>query len=168
MKPARQRERVLLDPLGDVDLERVGDLVAEHVIGLAEPGRERHRDARLEALGQTAGAFRRRGGRDVGLGEVRVAGVENERLARGERVVEEVRKTRVPALGHARGVARRLLFLGVVVDVEVLGLQYAEVQPVVVDLVAPEILRLRRPCYHERRAERHGDHGAPHNHGHPK
>ena len=43
--------------LRDVDLERVRDLVAEHVVGLAEAGGKRHRDARLGPLGQAAGAL---------------------------------------------------------------------------------------------------------------
>ena len=102
-EPARQRERVLLGPLGDVDLERVRDLVAEHVVGLAEAGGKRHRDARLAALGEAAGAFGRRSGRQVGLAEMRMAGVEHQRLPPREGVIEHAREARVPALRHPRG-----------------------------------------------------------------
>ena len=66
-EPSRQREHVRLRAFRDVDLERMRDLVPEHVIGLAEAGRERHRNPRLVAFGEAAGTLARRSGRQVGL-----------------------------------------------------------------------------------------------------
>jgi hypothetical protein len=88
-EPAWERECVLLDRLGDVDLERVRDLVAEHVIGFAQPRRERHGDPRLVAFRETAGALARRARRQVRLREVRMAGVEDQRLTLREPVIEQ-------------------------------------------------------------------------------
>src|SRR5258705_8835870 len=143
-------------------------LVTEHVIRLSEARRKRHADARLDALGEAAGAFIDGAGADVGLGEVRMARVEDDGLAVRERVVEQLRVARVPALGHARGLPGDLFLFGVVVDVEVLGLQRPELEPPVLHLVAPEVLRVRRPRNHWQRRRRETyeycrapEHGAP-------
>ena len=71
-----------------------------------------------------------------------MAGVEDERLPAIERVVEDARETGVPAFCQARRMACRGLFLSVVIDVEMLGLENAEIEAVVADLVPAEILRL--------------------------
>src|SRR5882672_5421299 len=143
-------------------------LVSEHVVRLSEARRKRHDDARLDALGEAAGAFIDGAGADVGLREVGMARVEDDGLAVRERVVEQLRVARVPALGHARGLPGDLFLFGVVVDVEVFGLQRPELEPSVLHLVAPEVLRVRRPRNQEkgRRRETHEycrapEHGAP-------
>ena len=43
--------------------------------------------------------------------------------------MQDLGEPRVPTLGHPRGVARRFFFFGVVVDVEVVGLENAEIEP---------------------------------------
>jgi hypothetical protein len=128
---------------GDVELEGVHQLVAEHVVGLGEPAAERHDDAPLEELGDAAGALTDVAGHGVGLAEVRGRRIQDERLATAELVVEHAREARVPALGHARGQWQRHLLFGVVVDVEVLRLEDTEVEPLVLHAVLPEVLGAR-------------------------
>ena len=57
-------------------------------------------------------------------------------------------------------------FLGVVIDVEVLGLQDAEIEAVVVDLVAAEVLRFGGAGGGDKRNQTHHDRHER-NHGHP-
>ena len=57
-------------------------------------------------------------------------------------MIEELRETRIPPLGHARRHLRRLLFFRVVVDVEVVGLQYLELELPVLDLVLTKVAPL--------------------------
>ena len=142
--------------------------VADDVIGLAEAGRKRHHDARLEALGEPAGPLVHRPGADVGLREVAVARVEHDRLAMRELMIEQLREARVPPLGHPRRLTRHLLLFRVVIDVEVLGVQRLELQAAVLDLIPAEVLRAcrrgqkrqgRRGKTHEYR--RGPEHGAP-------
>jgi hypothetical protein len=148
-EPQRQAQRTLprgtvLGVLGrllrDVELERVHELVAEHVVGLARRAGERQHDAALEHLGEAAGALADLAGRGVGLAEVRMAGVQDQRLAAAQLVVEQVLEAVVPALHHDRGLAGAGVFLFVGIDVEVLGLEHAEVLGFVADLVAAEVL----------------------------
>ena len=81
---------------------------------------------------------------DVRLLEVRLVGVEHDRLARAQRMVEQRRESRVPPLEHPRGVLRRRLLGGVVVDVEVRRAQDFELELLVLHLVAAEVLRAGR------------------------
>ena len=144
-------------------LERMDELVAEHMIGVAERRGHRQDHPPLRAFGDTAGALADRALEDVGLLELRMAGVENDRLAAGQRVPEDARQPRVPALGHAAGHRGGLGLFRVVVDVEVLRFQDLEVEAIVLDLVSAEVLRfsLRWKCgqsedrRQEARTERH-------------
>ncbi len=135
-----EARRVLLE--GDVVLERVDEFVAEDVVGLGVGPRQRHRDALLQALGHAARALADEAADGVRLLEVRVVGVEEDGLLVAERVQVGAAVALVPALGHPSGVADGLLGLGVVVDLEVLGLERPELEAVVLHLVAPEVLRL--------------------------
>ena len=95
-EPQRQREgahRARADVrVGDVVLERVDELVAEHVVtGLDRP-RERQHDAALVGLGHAAGAFAELAFDGVGLPEVRPARVEDERLAAAQLVIEQLER----------------------------------------------------------------------------
>ena len=125
----------------DVVLERVDQLVADHVIGFGEAGAGGQHDAAAQAFGDAAGAFAHQRGDDVGLLEVRMAGVEHERLPAAEMMIEHARQAGVPALRHARHVIGERLLFFVVIDVEVLGLERLEVEGVVLDLVPSEVLR---------------------------
>ena len=86
----------------DVELKRVHQLVAEHVVGLRQRPGQRQHDAALEGLGDAAGALPDQPFDGVGLPEVRRRGVENHGLAAAQLVLEEPRQAGVPSLGHAR------------------------------------------------------------------
>jgi hypothetical protein len=127
----------------DVVLERVDQFVTQHVIGLRQRRAERQDDAAFQAFGHAARALAGLVRQDVGLLEVGMIGVEDQRLAILQLVIEDARDPRVPALRHAGrllgGAALRL----VEIDVEVLGAHDLEAERLVLDLVAAEILRGR-------------------------
>src|SRR4030095_14633223 len=100
----------------DVVLERMHELVPEHVIRLGKSAGKRQDDAAAVALGDTPCAFADVT-EDVGLLKMRMCGVQNERLPATQVVPEQPRQSRMPALSHARREANRGFFLEVVVDV---------------------------------------------------
>ena len=102
--------------------------MSEHVVGLGRAYPDRHHNSPPQPFGHTAGAFAEHALDDVGLLEMRVAGIKDERLTAGELMVEQLREARIPPLGHPRSVSRRRLFLRVVVNIEVLGLQDLEIE----------------------------------------
>src|SRR5207249_1876376 len=69
-------------------------------------------------------------------------------------VGEHLRQPRVPSLRHPRRLLRRRALLGIVVDVEVSGLEDLEVEGSIQNLVAPEILGVGGGS--ARQAEQHG------------
>ena len=118
-------------------------LVPQNVIVIRiNPGQGQH-DAILQPFGDAAGSLTDFTGQGVSLAEVGRGRVQNERLAAAELVPQQLREPRVPALGHPGRVPDGFGLLRVVIDVEVLGLQHFEVELLVQDLVAAEILRLR-------------------------
>ena len=135
--------------VGDVVLERMDQLVAEHVVGELDRTGQRQHDTPLVGFGDTAGSLahlpfdRRR------LPEVRRAGVENERLPAAQLVVQQLREAGIPALRHARRHPRRRFLFRIEVDVEMLGLQHLEVELPVLHFVPAEVPALgtdgRRP-----------------------
>ncbi len=142
------------------------DLVAEDMIGLAEPRREREHDAAGEMVREAAHAVGDRAFDDRRLREVRVAGVQDDRLPPIEAVVQGDRQPRVPALGELRGEASRLLLGRVVIDVEMRRLEDGEIEAVVLHLVAAEVLRARRRCERQdsqRDKDPHPGHSGPSN-----
>ena len=128
--------------LGDVVLERVHQLVPEHVVGFRERPEHRHHDPPPQSFGHAAGAFAD-AGHDVGLAEVRTRRVENERLRTREIVLQDLRQARVPALRHPRGLFGGGARLGVEVHLEMLGGDHLELELFVLDLVAAEVLSRR-------------------------
>ncbi len=113
---------------GDVVLEGVHELVAEHVVARFDGAGKRKDDTSLVGFGDAAGALAEIALDGVGLPEVRPARVKDERLTCAQLMIEQLRKARVPTLGHPRGHLGRGLFLRVVIDVEVVGLQYLEIE----------------------------------------
>ena len=88
--------------VGDVELKRVDDLVAEHVIGIRQAGGERQDDAAFAGVGEAAGALVDEAAVNVGLFEAAVRAVEHDRLPAAECVLERRAQAGVPAFGHAR------------------------------------------------------------------
>jgi hypothetical protein len=86
-----------------------------------------------------------------------VAGVQDDRDAAIERMIEDRREARVPALGHSRRLLHGVALLGVIVNVEVRRLENAELEPVVLNLVAPEVLRADRDRGQQQSGEREKD-----------
>jgi hypothetical protein len=143
LDPARPAVRAAADSIRHVVLERVHQLVTDHVIRFSHRRRQRQHDTPLQHFRDTAGPFAERSFDDVGLFKVGVRRIQHERLARGEPVLENPRQPRVPTLGHPRRLAGSLTFFRIEIDVEVFGLQYLEVKGLVLDLVPPELLRCR-------------------------
>src|SRR5205823_14077364 len=79
---------------------------------------------------------------DVRLFEIGVIGVEDQRLA-VKRVPEGVRVARVPPLSHSRVVVDDERLRRIEEVVEVIGAENLPVELLILDLVAPEILRAR-------------------------
>ena len=124
----------------DVELKRVDQLVADHVIGVGERPAERQHDAAAHRFGDAAGAFADARRRWRWSARSRMRRVENQRLPAAQLVVEQRVQARVPALGHARGDGDRLALLRVEVDVEVLGLQDLKVEVRYWTLLRPKSL----------------------------
>ncbi len=118
------------------------ELVAKHVVARLDRAGKGKNDTSLVGFRDAAGALAEIALDGVGLPEMGPARIEDERLTRGQLVVEQLRKARVPALGHPRGHLRRGLFLRVVIDVEVVGLQYFEIEFPVLNLIAAEVAAL--------------------------
>src|SRR6185437_2769739 len=153
----------------DVVLKDVYELVAEDVLVLGVDAGERHDHARPLALRLAADSFLELLADDVRLLEVRLVGVEDQLLAI-EGVPEGVRVARVPPLGHPGGVSHGRRFGRIEKVVEVIRLEDAPVEILVLDFVAPEVVlgagrrgkRKDGQRYHDRRpAQRISDHEGP-------
>jgi hypothetical protein len=132
----------------------VHQLVAQHVFGLAEPGRERQDDAPFEVFGDAADAIRTESRENRVLRKVGVTGVQDHRLARRELVLEHTRQPGVPALGEPCGVRDSLLLGRVVIEIQMRGSEHPELEAVVADLVTSELLGSGRRDARQR--QRHG------------
>ena len=139
----------------DVELERVDQFMSDHMIGVGERPAEWQDDAAANRFGDAAGAFSDVAADRVGLLEVRVRGVENQRLTPAQIVVEHAVQACAPAFRQACGDGGRLALLRIEVDVEVVRVQDFECERAVLDLVAAEVLlrtgpartqRARREC----------------------
>ena len=149
-------------PRPDVELELVGHLVLEDVLVFLVGAGQGEDVPVPEEVGEPAGALVDFLAGGVGLLEIGVRGVGNDRLALVELVIERPRQLGVGHLRHPRDVQRRLALRGIVVHVEVLGLDDLEVEPAVLDLVAAEILRRQGGRKHGQQARGHAeatDHG---------
>ena len=141
-EPERQAERAAVPASEHVELERVDQLVTENVVRLRErTGRGQH-DAALQDLGDAARRLAQLAVDRVGLLEVRMPRVQDDRLPALELVVEEDAQPRVPALGETRDDPRRGLLRRIEVDVEVIRPQDLELERLVAHLVAAEVLGL--------------------------
>ena len=150
-EPQRKQERrraaktdtALARQACDVKLERVNELVPDHVIRLVEGAREWKHDASLQDLRHTARGLADLPEHRVGLLEIGMAGVQDQGLSTLELVVQQTAQASIPALRHAARLPDDVFHLGVVVNVEMLGLQDLGIESLVLDLVATEVLRRR-------------------------
>ena len=97
-------------------------------------------DPALEHLRDSARSLADRAGYGRGLLEVGRIGIQDERLAPPELVLEKLGQALVPPLGHTGRLLCGRLHLRIVVDIKMLGLEHLEVEAVVLHLVLPEIL----------------------------
>jgi hypothetical protein len=139
-----RRDRRMAGPR-EVVLEGVNELVADHVIRLAQAHAEGERHPVALPLRDASDAVAERVGDDVGLDEVAVARVEDERLAPLQLMTEKRREPRIPALGEHPRLPSRLLLGRVVVDVEMRRFENPEIELPVAYLVLAEVLCVRAP-----------------------
>src|SRR4029079_11512768 len=145
----------------DIELKRVDELVANHVIGVAEGPGQRQDDAPSKVLCHTAGAFRQLCRDHVRLLEIRVRGVQDERLPAGQRMVEQRFEPAIPPLGKASGDVDTLALFRVKIDVEMFGLQYLKIEGTVPRLLPAEVLSARRRAEHENQTTHSQSFGLP-------
>ena len=119
----------------DVVLERVGQLVTDHVVGFERRCAQWQEDTPLEALRDTFTSLHLG---DIGLVVRGVVRVKNQRLTTAQLVAQHSGYSRVPPFGHAGRLSGSVGFLIIEIDVEVLGLQNLEVEGLVLDSVTAE------------------------------
>jgi hypothetical protein len=129
--------------LRHVVLKRVDQLVADHVVRVGEWTCEWEDDATAQSFGDAARAFPDLATNDVGLFELDVRAVEDQRLATAQLVLKQALEPRMPALGKARGDIHARFLAWIEVDIEVLGLQDLEIEGSILNLVVAEVLRRR-------------------------
>ncbi len=146
----------------DVVLELVDHLVLQHVLELGVRAGERQHRTVFEELRDAAQSLTG-GVDDVRLLEIGLRGVQDDRLAALELVMQDARQTAIRAFRHACRVERAAPLIRVVVDVEVFGLNRLEVEVLVLHLVLAEVLRSQRlgRKHEERRTHRHTSHCEP-------
>ncbi len=124
-------------------------LVSDHAAELVQIPIRRNDDAPLEELEEAANTIRDEAGRDVGLFEMQVRGVKDQRDAVREGELEACLQLLIDLLGEVGAVLGQLLHLRVIVDVEMVRFEDVPVEVLVLDLVAPEVRRElcgRRNC----------------------
>ncbi len=119
------------------------ELMPQHMARLRIRGGERHHHPLAARLRESAGPGSDRLVGDVRLPEVGIVGVKDDRFLLLEAVVEDLRVAVVPPLRHAGGIADRPLLFRIEMKDEVLRLERAELEILVLDLVATEVLRVR-------------------------
>ena len=124
---------------GHVVLKGVRELVADDVVQIAQRPAGRQHDPAAQGLGDAASSLAQALDH-VGLLELGLGGVHDERLPAGQLMVQDGAQASVPALRHPTCEAGGDLLFGVVVDVKVRGPQNSEVEALVLDLVVSEVL----------------------------
>src|SRR6266513_4805303 len=100
---------------------------------------ERQRNAPLQKLGHAQQTFRRNERQDVGLLEVAVGRVDNERNASSNSVIETALKRIVTLFGVRQRHPPQLFFFGIVIEVDMLAAQHTPIKAAVLNLVLPEV-----------------------------
>ncbi len=117
--------------------------MTDNVVVLLVIAGKRDNDTVFQPLGHSSRSLAYEAADDIGLLEVRLVGVEDDRLSRFQLVVEQLGVAFVPSFGHATAVRCRFQLLGIVVNFEVFGLERLELKTLVLDFVSAEVLRRR-------------------------
>ena len=115
--------------------------MTEHVLVVRVHARVRHDYAVAQPFRYAARAFIQHSTDNVGLLEVGVIRVQDQRLLL-ELMLEGAREAGVPTLRHPCGILRSLLFFRIVVNVEMGGRHDPPIEILVLNLLPAEILRL--------------------------
>jgi hypothetical protein len=133
---------LLVDLLQDRELEDVDQLVVDHVLEFRVGARVRKHHAPLRELGESLHALGEEAGADVGLLEVLVRGIDDQRDRLRDLVLEFPLEVLIAVLGERERQAGERLLLRVIEDLHVLAAQRLPLKRVVVDLVLAERERL--------------------------
>ncbi|PYO70218.1 MAG: hypothetical protein DMD69_00350 [Gemmatimonadetes bacterium] len=117
-------------------------LVAQGVAEIEIAAGERQGHALLQELRHAEQSLGRHERQDVGLLEIGVRGVDDERDAPVGVVIEAPLQGAVALLGVRQRDTGELLLLGIVVEVDVLAAQHVPIEAAVLDLVLPEVPEL--------------------------
>ena len=128
----------------EAQLVDVHELVTDRMPEFGVAAAERQRDAALEKLGDTKQPFGRNERQDVGLLEIAVRRVDNERNASSNCVIETALKRIVTLFGVRQRHPPQLFFFGIVIEVDMLAAQHAPIKAAVLNLVLPEVAVLGR------------------------
>ncbi len=143
-EPERNTEGGRVQPAGEapgdhVVLERVDELVGQDSLELGVGAGERQDHAALRELRDPSRPLGDEARQRVGLLELAVRGVEDDRLTLLELVAEDAAQSIVGTLRHPGGVERRHALTRVIVDVEVRRAEDFEIERPVLKLVATEL-----------------------------
>ena len=132
--------RVAPECLGrEAQLEDVHQLVADRVPKLGIAPAERQRHSTPQELGDAEQALGRDERQDVGLLEIAVRGIHDQRDAPRDRVVEASLERVVTLFRVRQRHAAQLFLFGIVVEVDVLAAQHTPIKAAVLNLVLPEV-----------------------------
>ena len=138
--------RVALEHLArQAELKHVHQLVPQGVAELGIAAGERQRDALLQELRDAEQPLRRHERQDVGLLEIGVRRIDDERDAPRGMVVEASLQDPVALFGEGERDATELLLFRIVVQVHVLAAQHVPVEAAILDLVLAEVAELGGP-----------------------
>ena len=143
-EPKRQTAHVHACLGGIIKLEGVDQLVSQDMMRDTVIRCQRHHDPFLNGLGQAAHAAGNESRHDIGLPEIGVVGIENERfaIAFGKLMIGDAGKSVLPALGHSGHVGHEGPHFGIIEDAKVVGFDLFEIEGLVLDFVATELLRV--------------------------
>ena len=160
-----QGERHVVNPrvtpqrfAGDAELEDVDQLVADRVTEVVVAPVEGQRHPLLQKLRDTQQAFRRHEREDVGLLEVGMRRVNDQRNATRDVVIEALLQDLEARFGVGQRDPPELLFFRIVVEVHMLAAQHVPIEAPVLDLVLTEGTEL---CRRDAGQERDREHRPP-------
>ena len=125
-------------------LEHVDQLVTQRMAEVGVAAGERQGHAAFQEFGGAEQPLGRHEREDVGLLEVSVRGIDDQRHSAADRVREPPLQHVVALLSVGERDPSQLFFFGIVVEVHVLAAEHAPVEAPILDLVLAEVPELRR------------------------